>query len=124
MVDAESPSEQRLRAAGADKRNLHRGRYDPPDIEAAGEGSVNLAKQALREVGGGVHGRQARCRALLPGAVAVVRARPLLVQSCKACANEGLVQSLEWLDQCEASLATDGSLTTTHLNNSEHAERS
>jgi transposase len=49
MVDAEPPFEQRLRAAGADKRgDLQRGCDDPPDIEAAGEGSVNLTKQALK----------------------------------------------------------------------------
>ena len=47
MADAEPPFEQRLRAAGADKRDLHRGGYDPPDIEATWEGSINLAKQIL-----------------------------------------------------------------------------
>ena len=50
MVDAETPFEQRIRAAGADKRDLHRGSDDPPDVEEAGEGSVNLAKQALETV--------------------------------------------------------------------------
>jgi hypothetical protein len=48
MVDAEPPFEQRLGAAGADQRDLHRGSDDPPDIAAAGEGSVNLGKQALK----------------------------------------------------------------------------
>jgi hypothetical protein len=48
MVDEESPFEQRLRAAGADQRDLHRGGHHPPDIEATGEGNVNLTKQVLR----------------------------------------------------------------------------
>src|SRR5215211_3108200 len=48
MVDAEPPFEQSLRAADADKRDLHRGRYDPPDIDATREESVNLVKQALK----------------------------------------------------------------------------
>jgi hypothetical protein len=48
MADAEPPLKQRLRAAGADQRELHRGGYDLPDTEAAGERSVNLTKQALR----------------------------------------------------------------------------
>ena len=48
MADPEPPFEQRLRAEGAEQRDLHGGGHDPPDAEAAGEGSVNLAKQALR----------------------------------------------------------------------------
>src|SRR5215208_5973547 len=48
MVDAEPPFEQRLRAEGAEQRELHGGGHDPPDTEAAGEGSVNLTKQALK----------------------------------------------------------------------------
>src|SRR3954464_10626675 len=47
MADAEPPFEQRLRAEGAEQRELHGGGHDPPDTEAAGEGSVNLTKQAL-----------------------------------------------------------------------------
>ncbi len=47
MVDAEPPFKQRLRAAGADQRKLHRGSDDPFDTEAAGEESVTLTKQAL-----------------------------------------------------------------------------
>jgi hypothetical protein len=47
MVDAEPPFEQRLRAEGAEQRELHGGGHDPPDTEAAGERSVNLTKQAL-----------------------------------------------------------------------------
>ena len=45
MADAEPPFEQRLRAEGAEQRDVHRGGDDPPDTEAAGEGSVNLTKQ-------------------------------------------------------------------------------
>src|SRR5215213_4909118 len=48
MADREPPFEQRLRAEGAEQRELHGGGHDPPDTEAAGEGSVNLTKQALR----------------------------------------------------------------------------
>src|SRR3954471_11635133 len=48
MADAEPPFEQRLRAEGAEQRELHGGGHEPPDTEAAGEGSVNLTKQALR----------------------------------------------------------------------------
>src|SRR5215212_5027541 len=47
VADAEPPFEQRLRAAGAEQRGVHRGGDDPPDAEAAGEGSMNLTKQAL-----------------------------------------------------------------------------
>ena len=47
MADAESPFKQRLRADGAEQRELHEGGHDPTDTEAAGEGSVNLTKQAL-----------------------------------------------------------------------------
>src|SRR3712207_5021987 len=49
MADAEPPFEQRLRAEGAEQRDVHGGGHDPPDTEAVGEGSVNLAKHALRE---------------------------------------------------------------------------
>ena len=49
MADAEPPFEQRLRAEGAEQRDVHRGGHDPPDTEAAGEGSVNLTKQALTD---------------------------------------------------------------------------
>jgi len=48
MADPEPPFEQRLRAEGAEQRDHHRGGHDPPDAEAAGEGSVNATKQALR----------------------------------------------------------------------------
>src|SRR3954470_10206432 len=48
MADPEPPFEQRLRAEGAEQRDLHRGGHDPPHLDAAGEGSVNLTKQALR----------------------------------------------------------------------------
>src|SRR5215210_593842 len=53
MADAEPPFKQRLRAEGAEQRDLHEGVHDPPDAEAAGEGSVNLTKQALRQVPAG-----------------------------------------------------------------------
>ena len=49
VVDAEPPFEQRLRAEGTEQRDVHRGGHDPPDTEAAGEGSVNLTKQALTD---------------------------------------------------------------------------
>src|SRR5215213_2796221 len=49
VADAEAPFEQRLRAAGAEQRGVHRGGDDPPDAEAAGEGRMNLTKQALRD---------------------------------------------------------------------------
>ena len=50
MVDTSPPSEQGLRADGAEQRDVHRGGHDPPDVEVAGKGSVNLTitKQALR----------------------------------------------------------------------------
>ena len=48
VADAGPPFEQGLGADGANERGLHRDGDDPPDPEAAGEGSVNLAKQALR----------------------------------------------------------------------------
>src|SRR5215213_10142780 len=48
MADPEPPFEQRLRTEGAKQRDLHRGGHDPPHLDAAGEGSVNLTKQALR----------------------------------------------------------------------------
>ncbi len=48
VVDTEPPFEQRLRADGAEQRDLHRGGHDPPDVEAAGEGNVNLTEHALR----------------------------------------------------------------------------
>src|SRR5215218_9630365 len=48
VADAEPPFEQRLRAEGAEQRDVHRGCHDPPNTEAAGEGSMNLTKQALR----------------------------------------------------------------------------
>src|SRR3712207_1913676 len=51
VADAEPPFEQRLRAAGAEQRGVHRGGDDPSDTEAAGEGSMNLTKQALRREG-------------------------------------------------------------------------
>src|SRR5215211_517658 len=41
------PFEQGLRAEGAEQRDLHQGGDDPPDTEAAGEGRLNLTKQAL-----------------------------------------------------------------------------
>src|SRR5215218_6219323 len=47
VADAEPPFEQRLRAEGAEQRDVHRGCHDPPNTEAAGEGSMNLTKQAL-----------------------------------------------------------------------------
>src|SRR5215212_6441411 len=50
MADPEPPFEQRLRTEGAKQRDLHRGGHDPPHLDAAGEGSVNLTKQALRVV--------------------------------------------------------------------------
>src|SRR5215217_3662051 len=49
VADAEPPFEQRLRAEGAEQRDVHRGCHDPPNTEAAGEGSMNLTKQALRK---------------------------------------------------------------------------
>jgi DNA invertase Pin-like site-specific DNA recombinase len=49
MADAEPPFEQRLRAEGAEQRDLHRGGDDPPHLDAAGENSMNLTKRALRE---------------------------------------------------------------------------
>jgi hypothetical protein len=52
MAGAEPPFEQRLRADGAEQRELHGGGHDPPDTEAAGQGSVNLTKQALKSYGG------------------------------------------------------------------------
>ena len=48
LADAKPPFEQGLRAAGAEQQDVHRGGHDPPDTEAAGGGSVNLAKHALR----------------------------------------------------------------------------
>src|SRR5215204_2158304 len=48
VADAEPPFEQRLRAEGAEQRDVHRGCHDPPNTEAAGEGSMNLTKQSLR----------------------------------------------------------------------------
>jgi hypothetical protein len=47
MVDTKPSFEQELRADGAEQRDVHRSGYDPPDTEAAGEGRVNLTKQAL-----------------------------------------------------------------------------
>ena len=47
MVGAEPTFEQRLRADGAEQRELHRGGNDPPDTEAAGEESGNFAKLSL-----------------------------------------------------------------------------
>src|SRR3954463_8485783 len=69
MADAEPPFEQRLRAEGAEQRELHGGGHEPPDTEAAGEGRVNLTKQALRDLlPGGVAGK---CAA--PGAAGILR---------------------------------------------------
>src|SRR5215211_1628634 len=48
MVDRKTSFEQGLRAEGADERGVHRDSYNQPDTEAAGEGRVNLTKQALR----------------------------------------------------------------------------
>ncbi len=42
MINAEPPFEQRLRADGADQRDLHRGGHDAPDAEATREVSMNL----------------------------------------------------------------------------------
>jgi hypothetical protein len=50
MFDAEPPFEQRLRAAGAEQRDLHRGGDDPPGIEAVDEGSMKLANTFLARV--------------------------------------------------------------------------
>src|SRR5829696_6428138 len=52
LADAKPPFEQGLRAAGAEQRDVHRGGHDPPDTEAAGGGSVNLAKHALTSLVG------------------------------------------------------------------------
>jgi hypothetical protein len=49
IADTEPPFEQRLRAEGAEQRDLDRGGDDAPDIEAAGEGSVNLTEEANQE---------------------------------------------------------------------------
>ena len=59
LAAAEPPFEQRLRAEGAEQRDVHRGGDHPPDTEAAGEGSVNFTKQALKERGRG-EGHSAR----------------------------------------------------------------
>ena len=49
VVDAELPFEQRLRADGAEQRDLRGGGHDPPDAEASCEGSMNLTEHAPRE---------------------------------------------------------------------------
>lgn len=54
MVNEEPPLEQRLRAAGAEQRELHGGGHDPPYTEVAGEETVNLTKQALKRLFGSV----------------------------------------------------------------------
>src|SRR5215203_2514210 len=50
VANTKPPFEQGLRAEGAEQRDVHQGRDDPPDTEAAGEGRVNLTKQALSEL--------------------------------------------------------------------------
>src|SRR5215204_2084052 len=52
VADAEPPFEQRLRAEGADQRDLHGGGHDPPDAEATREGSMNLTKHVQRDAPG------------------------------------------------------------------------
>src|SRR5215204_4712057 len=81
VADAEPPFEQRLRAEGAEQRDVHRGCHDPPNTEAAGEGSMNLTKQALRTLLSGEDGIEViaeakdghqalnLCRELLPDLV-------------------------------------------------------
>src|SRR5215210_169315 len=49
VADAEPPFEQRLRAEGADQRDLHGGGHDSPDAEATREGSMNLTKHVQRD---------------------------------------------------------------------------
>ena len=51
MVDTEPALEQRLRAAGADQRDAHRGGDDPAHTQAASENSMSLTKWALKILG-------------------------------------------------------------------------
>ena len=51
VANTKPPFEQGLRAEGVEQRDVNQGSDDPPDTEAAGEGRVNVTKQALKVVG-------------------------------------------------------------------------